>query len=1295
MELSARLRPLAGLTLLFVLSVGGLGRSQEALERGEALFRQRKCVEAMAAFTEVLATDPSNAQALLRRGVCRLIRDNALGARADLDLSVELRPQVAEAWYGRALALQKLRDYRGALADLDRAAARGMAKDASFLCNRGLCKVRLADLDGALADFTEAIREDPRFALGYQNRAGVLTKMGRLQEARADYEKLRQLDPRSEVAARHLAEIDRQGGAPAAPSAGTSAAARSSAPAREPKPPAPPSTTSAAPATTQGAGTTAPVPAQPLVAELIRPDALAGGRSGGDVLATKALMRLLVGPVSAAQQPAFDAPYAAAYSHPTARVAARYRSLNQRLVDALVQRELMLRSLREYDAAKREAQVAELLGDLEGQRDAMAIAALQNQTIQAAATRLQAIAEKAEAEEKNASAEAEEPLALDGSRAFKASLRTVLAARPAASPAARPGHIGKWTLDRTVKTEDKRYWDPTDYPRHESVIEDASAHTTYTRLYHGEAGRRRSEEEVHESFSYSWDKPPQQVLVYPPRQGPPLDPFAKVTLRYKVEDAGTTFVPPDYRDMPYAPHPAAALGVTVTWAEIAGDGSVAGLVGAAGSYAGGNDSASVRLEKDPAQGTSAEGSYWTFLSPPEVDPAKPPAPALVLRVSFGWGHVDYVYRWVPGSSPLATEAAAEDLDESLDEEARAAISEHLANIRYAQKAIDGYRRELITARDAAAADRIRFNIVHLEQDAHDSKDLIESVKTGRLVHTRGPWEQHAEAVAVQNSLRIAEQVDRAHQMQASALRMAAVLRQYAPEEARKAHELILSQISTGIFEKDGMARAQKALDQIHGLTRSACLAAQGEREQGQAASAAIAEGTARSLDYVESLKRNADRAVFVGTLLTPMGAGAAISIAYEGATVGIEKGPVAAIQQVAWDAVTMAAQAGAMKAGEVVLGRFVNPRTAAATEDVFAAAKYRQELEWNQALVGRVKETQRALADARKGGAATAGLAKLEGAAAEAASAANGSALAKRVMKNELAAAEEAARVAGKQVKITAQNPGATKVTLAAEAEATRRLREVEDLHAGYQTTLNGVYQKVDDAMVDGLHGRGYKVEKGWFREFRNACSRGANADRDLGLIREYETRLLRTSAGGSTVPVLSLEGFMADAQKEYDAAFRKANNGRSARLADQNITTTAHGEAFPVDFLDEKTVATATRGSCERAGQAIYTKVENALAGGDPEFVNLQKAYASLSKDLRTKILPNLDTARPRGVLTGGGIASAREYWSGIGQVMDDFAKGRIDPIDATQRMRLLTGGATMQQVASKARALMAQVGR
>jgi len=98
-----------------------------------------------------------------------------------------------------------------------------------------------------------------------------------------------------------------------------------------------------------------------------------------------------------------------------------------------------------------------------------------------------------------------------------------------------------------------------------------------------------------------------------------------------------------------------------------------------------------------------------------------------------------------------------------------------------------------------------------------------------------------------------------------------------------------------------------------------------------------------------------------------------------------------------------------------------------------------------------------------------------------------------------------------------------------------------------------------------------------------------------------------------------------------------------------------------------------------------------NAFAGSDPEFVKLQKAYASLSKDLKTKVLPVLGAAKPTGALAGGKLEQATAHWNEVAHVMDDFAKGRIDPIDATQKMRALTGGKTVLQVAEDVNRLMA----
>lgn len=1025
------------------------------------------------------------------------------------------------------------------------------------------------------------------------------------------------------------------------------------------------------------------------VMESLNPDVLAGGRPGGDVLATKALMRTLVGPLDPEQEKSFNARYASAYANPTPKVANRHKKLNKSLISAITERELMLQSLREYDASMEQVAIAEAMGDQESREEALSIADINSRMLQLWAANLKKYAVEAAKADQADKAENPELPQTAGSQAYRDAVKaTSEATNAGGKEPVDAGYLGKWVQYKNVSHE-AISWTPAYIPKHTSSISESNATAEFTFLDHGMSGRHQADEELHRKLKMSWQRPPQEVYVYSDRSKAAANPAAKFVIKGSIEQS-VTYSPADYGSKPYAPFDRTRAHLTaeirLTSKEIPGNDSG---WGSAVSLTGGKNSASVEINRDPAKTKHSDTFEAEFT--PDSGSCCNDKLLLGVKFSFYHGYSIFYYKWVPPQPK--TEAVKEVvLDRSLDAEKNEAISEHLTNIHYAEKAIAGYRQDLANAIDAAVADRIRFNIVHLEQDIHDSKDLIESIKTGRIVHTRGPWEQHAEAVAAQKSRELAETARRGQQMQASALKMAKVLGQYSPEEARKAHELVLKQISTGLYQKGGVEKAQKALAEIYVMTNASCRKAQNERVQEQEIAAESADRAARNLRYVEGLKKGADTAVFIGTMFTPMGPGAVVSIAYEGATVGVEKGPLEALKVMAKDAAAMAAMAGAMKGGQALYSKFVNPKSAANVKEAFAAAKFQEEMKFNQALAERVKETQAAVSSAHKAGATAEQIAMREAAAAEAVSAANSSTLAKRILKNELNQAQEGFNAAKKQFLATAGNPEAAKIAKANLAEAGRLLREQKGLHLGFQTSLDQITSKVDSKMIANLRAKGYNVEPSWFRDFRNATSVGINGDRDLGLLRQFETKLMKTNpATGQKTPVFHLETFMQDAQKEYESSYKLFNNGRSAKLADQNITTSWHSEAFPLEFLDSEKVGTATSDACRRAGNTIYNKVTNALAGTDPEFVNMQKAYASLSKDLKTKVLPVLAGAKPKGALTSGALEKAGKQWEEVAHVMDDFAKGRIDPIDATNKVRELTGGKTITQVAEDVRRVMA----
>jgi tetratricopeptide (TPR) repeat protein len=96
------------------------------------------------------------------------------GALADYNRAIRLNPNSANAYYNRGLIkATKLQDERGALADYNRAIQLKPNYDAAYN-NRGNLKVdKLQDYQGGLADYNRAIQLKPRNADAYYNR-GVL-----------------------------------------------------------------------------------------------------------------------------------------------------------------------------------------------------------------------------------------------------------------------------------------------------------------------------------------------------------------------------------------------------------------------------------------------------------------------------------------------------------------------------------------------------------------------------------------------------------------------------------------------------------------------------------------------------------------------------------------------------------------------------------------------------------------------------------------------------------------------------------------------------------------------------------------------------------------------------------------------------------------------------------------------------------------------------------------------------------------------------------------------------------------
>ena len=102
----------------------------------------------------------------------------------------------AKADYSRHLADDNQDNYAKAIADYTEA-IRLDPRDAKAYYSRGLAYDNKGDYDKAIADYTEAIRLDPKDAKAYFNRGGIYDDMRNYDKAIADFTEVIRLDPKS------------------------------------------------------------------------------------------------------------------------------------------------------------------------------------------------------------------------------------------------------------------------------------------------------------------------------------------------------------------------------------------------------------------------------------------------------------------------------------------------------------------------------------------------------------------------------------------------------------------------------------------------------------------------------------------------------------------------------------------------------------------------------------------------------------------------------------------------------------------------------------------------------------------------------------------------------------------------------------------------------------------------------------------------------------------------------------------------------------------------------------------
>ena len=107
--------------------------------------------------------------------------------------------ETAADYNNRGIAKVKKGDIDGAIADYSRALKLD-PKFADAYTNRGIAKVRKDDFDGAIADYSRALKLDPKFAAAYRRRGIAEQDKSDFDGAIADYDRALEFDPKLALA---------------------------------------------------------------------------------------------------------------------------------------------------------------------------------------------------------------------------------------------------------------------------------------------------------------------------------------------------------------------------------------------------------------------------------------------------------------------------------------------------------------------------------------------------------------------------------------------------------------------------------------------------------------------------------------------------------------------------------------------------------------------------------------------------------------------------------------------------------------------------------------------------------------------------------------------------------------------------------------------------------------------------------------------------------------------------------------------------------------------------------------
>lgn len=636
----------------------------------------------------------------------------------------------------------------------------------------------------------------------------------------------------------------------------------------------------------------------------------------------------------------------------------------------------------------------------------------------------------------------------------------------------------------------------------------------------------------------------------------------------------------------------------------------------------------------------------------------------------------------PSAKEDARSKEASQAEEAQRQAKLETIEFHKQNMIIIQRNLDRDRAELAKETDPERRAQLEFRIVGAMADLQSEKDLVASIETGELVHSRSPFDDYAHAGFVANIRKSQQRMEHFQRSSDALFKLAAML---PGEEGREARAFVERQLTPDVRLNMDQAAVKRIADALGKKVEGHFMAIQAQSDE-QAAYANL------GLEAAQNIKSAADTGMMVASLF----GGQYVDAAYQAATGYIEGGPTEAVlRTAALFGPTAGAAAEAMrgyqeggleealKRGAVsfalskgleygmgkVLGK---PKTSPDGPDVPTGKKPLHTVDGPD-----VKTT-------KSGGVPEAPTTKLPKSADQ------------RALEQFQRARKEGEnlvedfRQAQKRLSQAGSSGASAEEILRLQAEVREKVAAINgNPHAknflkykgdplsqrAYNAHLRAVHADVEARFHENMRARGWNQQP--LKEMRNSSSAGSvGMDFDIGLDEQMVQSLTRDGKPAK------VHQWQQDAQRAWEEAY-EASTGRSAKQAWETVTTSGHAESYKDLQWLEKDKSKVSRIWGQQA--ADVTRYKSWHMQADPalsRMEKLQEIARGAAKDMKTKLDPILDKVRPTSSKGLSDLDKARRHWNQVRKVLADFGENNIDPITAERRIRELTGGKSIPDV-------------